>query len=268
MFLSNNNLDRIKFLLPSHFNLKSMKNKFTDIDIEAFILSNNKDADFKSLPEMTMEYAEYVKHPSHPVGDYKAVWIESSLKHSIFIKTLKEITKEKEYSAKLLRDFATAPFKYFDGDAEKVTLSMLNQKLIGLLVRYQRANAILDTRMNENNTTHDGSYTYNTKKIYWVDDMGNNVRNVTRNDGSEETNEKNMITKLARLYKKLKYKTDTEAIIRENGKFIKPDLVIEKDNLKLVVEIKKSDVAAYNKIFATYELWILYKSIYMSDTSS
>jgi hypothetical protein len=119
-----------------------MKNKFTDIDIEAFILSNNKDADFKSLPEMTMEYAEYVKHPSHPVGDYKAVWIESSLKHSIFIKTLKEITKEKEYSAKLLRDFATAPFKYFDGDAEKVTLSMLNQKLIGLLVRYQRANAI------------------------------------------------------------------------------------------------------------------------------
>ena len=128
--------------------------------------------------------------------------------------------------------------------------------------RYQRINAVIETRSKNAIITHDGTYKYNTHKIYWYDDLGNSVRNVTRNDGEEEATEANIIDKLKRVYGKQQYKVVDEYAIQFGNKKIRPDLVIEKDGKKLVLEIKKSDASAYNKIFLTYELWNLYKSKY------
>jgi tRNA threonylcarbamoyladenosine modification (KEOPS) complex Pcc1 subunit len=64
------------------------------------------------------------------------------------------------------------------------------------------------------------------------------------------------------VYGKQQYKVVNEYAIQFGNRKIRPDLVIEKDGEKLVLEIKKSDASAYNKIFLTYELWILYKSKY------
>jgi hypothetical protein len=253
--------------------ITNMANKLVYTNIEDFIKDYSIAIDFDALPEMTMPFKEYITSPSHPKGEFKNAWIESSKKHSVFIKTLNEIALEKNFVEVQLRQFAADPFNYLKNDIhtfkflqenEKspISLEMINQQLLQLMVRYQRINAVIETRSKNAIITHDGIYKYNTHKIYWYDDLGNSVRNVTRNDGEEEATEANIIDKLKRVYGKQQYKVVDEFAIQFGNKKIRPDLIIEKDDEKLVVEIKKSDASAYNKIFLTYELWSLYKSKY------
>jgi hypothetical protein len=261
----------VSLILPSL--ITDMENKLVYTNIEDFIKEYSVAIDFESMPEMTMLFKDYISNPTHPKGEHKNAWIASSKKHSVFIKTLNEIAAEKNLVEVQLRQFAADPFNYVKSDAlfikffnenekSRVSLEMINQQLLQLMVRYQRINAVIETRSKNAIITHDGTYKYNTHKIYWYDDLGNSVRNVTRNDGEEEANEANIIDKLKRVYGKQQYKVVNEYAIQFGNRKIRPDLVIEKDGEKLVLEIKKSDASAYNKIFLTYELWILYKSKY------
>ena len=250
-----------------------MENRLVYTNIEDFIKEYSVAIDFDSMPEMTMLFKDYINNPSHPKGEFKNTWIESSKKHSVFNITLNEIALEKSLVEVQLRKFAADPFNYLKSDPlsfkffhenkkPRISLEMINLQLLQLMVRYQRINAVIETRSKSAIITHDGTYKYNTHKIYWFDDLGNRVRNVTRNDGDEETTEANIIDKLKRVYAKLQYKVVDQYAIQIGNKKIRPDLVIEKDGKRLVVEIKKSDAGAYNKIFLTYELWSLYKSKY------
>lgn len=98
---------------------------------------------------------------------------------------------------------------------------------------------------------------YETVKAFWIDDKGNKVRSFSKNVGIDGENIEESAIKL---FESLGYKTFQLEGPLENG--YNPDLIIEKNNIKWVVEIKMNDKLKFYKTFARLEMWKLYKSIY------
>jgi HJR/Mrr/RecB family endonuclease len=98
---------------------------------------------------------------------------------------------------------------------------------------------------------------YETVKAFWIGAEGNKVRSFSKNVGIDGVDIEESVVKL---FESLGYKTFQLEGSLENG--YKPDLIIEKDNSKWVVEIKIKNKYEFYKTFARLEMWKLYKSIY------
>lgn len=98
---------------------------------------------------------------------------------------------------------------------------------------------------------------YVTVKAFWINANGNKVRSFSKNVGIDGEGIEDSAIKL---FESLGYKTFQIEGSLENG--YRPDLIIEKNNTKWVVEIKMKDKIQFYKTFARLELWKLYESIY------
>lgn len=98
---------------------------------------------------------------------------------------------------------------------------------------------------------------YETVKAFWVDANGNKVRSFSKNVGiaGEEIEES-----VVKLFDSLGYITTQLAYPLDNG--YRPDLIVEKNGYKWIVEIKIKDKKRIFDTFARLELWKLYQSIY------
>jgi hypothetical protein len=102
---------------------------------------------------------------------------------------------------------------------------------------------------------------YRMIKAYWIDDNGNRKRIFNKNIGSTEYE---MVDTLEKLFISMGYTTFRNQYALENG--VPVDIIITKNNIKSVLEIKINKNKSETNLIKTYvsmEMWKLYCSIYL-----
>ncbi|MEY2922687.1 MAG: hypothetical protein RL108_1313 [Bacteroidota bacterium] len=98
-------------------------------------------------------------------------------------------------------------------------------------------------------------------KAYWIDDNGNRKRIFNKNIGSTDYE---MVDTLEKLFISMGYTTFRNQYALENG--VPVDIIITKNNIKSVLEIKINKNKSETELIKTYvsmEMWKLYCSIYL-----
>ena len=101
---------------------------------------------------------------------------------------------------------------------------------------------------------------YRMIKAYWIDDNGNRKRIFNKNIGSTEYE---MVDTLEKLFISMGYSTFRTQYALENG--VPVDIIITKNGIKSVLEIKINENKSEKELIKTYvsmEMWKLYCDIY------
>lgn len=139
----------------------------------------------------------------------------------------------------------------------KPSLKTINRELFKRIIRVRRLQCVLSPSYTETKSYNAKSDKYySNAKCYYIDDMGEQKRMISKNVG---THGDGLEKFTARLMKLNGYDLITDSATQTR---LKPDFIVEKGGVQYLVDVSLKNRDYFFKVLFTLELWSRYKDVY------